>query len=219
MRSYNYNEPVLQAIKVAGDTKECVAMATMRIKNLFFTIIWNSSVENSSCGHFLEIACRPNPLTDKPKQLYFIDQPSENYKISFCKTPYGFETPRPSPATHGYRLLEPLRTGTEHSLQFVENLIELGEGDCSGRLTMKETPVRLPQQILTLNDRNANRLEQGLKTALERIRLFDYDIRMKIRFGQIYMMDYPTKNNHWTIQEIADKAFLNPKLRAELAPW
>ncbi|RUS19217.1 hypothetical protein BC937DRAFT_87817 [Endogone sp. FLAS-F59071] len=197
-KCFIWHESPANVLKVAGDTKESVDIAATRVKNLFVTF------------HL-----RPKP-NYRPKILYLLDQPSENFKIRFAQLPRGFETPSIPPEDHYFTILEKLETGTEMSVNVVQDLIDLGEGELSGRLSTKN--VELPPRILTLNEGNAEKLERAMEDALEKIRLFDYVIRMKIRFGQFYAREYPKAKKDWSISMIVGKYFPHPKFTAEVAP-
>ncbi|RUS17096.1 hypothetical protein BC937DRAFT_90419 [Endogone sp. FLAS-F59071] len=176
-----------KVIKVAGDTKESVSIATARVKNLYLTF------HN-----------RPK----RPVILHLLDQPSEIFKICLTQLPSGFETLSIPPEGLSYFILKKI-------VNVVHDLVDLGEGELSGRLP---TNRELPPQVLRLNKRNTNLLEQEMNATLERIRPFNYAIRFKIRFGQFCMVCDPDPEKEYSIKAMAYKHFTGDNFIAELVP-
>ncbi|RUS14962.1 hypothetical protein BC938DRAFT_477141, partial [Jimgerdemannia flammicorona] len=195
------------AIRIAGDVKEDVYLATVRVKHLY-----------------LKVAHRPNK--DSTLCLYLVDQPTEDLRIRFGHVPFGFVTPQlPVNPDLPFGFIETLTTGLEPSLDRVTyDLVDLGEGELSGRPTTKPSVAVPTAKSLTLNERNKARLEDALEVALETIRIFDWEIDMKFRFGQIYLIDYkqPKKDiprKHLSIDQVADREFIDKRFASALAPW
>ncbi|RUP50699.1 hypothetical protein BC936DRAFT_138024 [Jimgerdemannia flammicorona] len=91
-------------------------------------------------------------------------------------------------------------------------------GDCSCMFT----PSSYLYNFFSLNERNKARLEEALRDALEIIRIFDWEIDLKLRFGQIYLTTYKKPKQdaqckHISIDQVADE-FMNPRFASALAP-
>ncbi|CAO3692213.1 unnamed protein product [Umbelopsis ramanniana] len=156
-----------------------------------------------------------------PQRLHLLRQPKENLLVRFSRLPPDFiisDTLDPShePKLESkYRLMEPVKTGVPVTLQ-EKNLIDLDDDEM---LLVKNTEVmNLSPELQTLEEDNAQKLQDVLEKALESIRLFDWEFKMKIRFGQICLVDYPNRTDPLSLEDLAQKYFPNPKFRSGLAP-
>ncbi|KAG0171118.1 hypothetical protein DFQ28_001571 [Apophysomyces sp. BC1034] len=194
-------ESSMNVFKVTGQNEDNVDQATERLRN------W-----------YLKRCRKPVAAT-----LKLLDQPEKNLIVKFRKLPMGFVTYKYHDGENEkfmlekHRLLEPIRTGVPMKLSSANlNLIDLSAEELP-QAQQPEEP--LSERAQSLNKRNMEQIKEALAQGLESIRLFDWEIRMKIRFGQICLVDYPKKeSNMFTTEELSDKYFPQPKFRSVLAP-
>ena len=195
-KAFLWYEPQENMIRIAAETEEAVKMAGMRTRN------W-----------YMKCCRRPQGGT-----LRLMQQPKHNCLLQFRKLPAGSVTyeycdpEREAIMLEKQRFLARIDTGVPMSL----NLIDFGDdkGD-------NDTPSEqvLSEQALTLNRRNEEAISQYLSRGLESLRLNDWNIRLKIRFGQICLIDYPKKDNKFlSIEELSDKIFKKAAFKSALAP-
>ncbi|KAI7872469.1 hypothetical protein BDF14DRAFT_508799 [Spinellus fusiger] len=182
-------------IRLASNSEKAVKLASARIRN------W-----------YLKCTRRLTPST-----LRLIHQPSENLMVHFRTLPIGFMSYQYATAAQEaemqqqHRLLEPIVSGY---LQKLENLIDLDDNE-------EEAPKEdtISERIHTLNTRNQVSIQRALGEGLESLRLLDWEIRLKIRYGQICLVNYPSKKKvNYTIENLTDKYLPNSKFYSVLAP-
>lgn len=190
-KAFLWFEPSNNVIRIAGDTEGSVNIATKRIRNWY-------------------IRCSRKP---EGGTLRLMQQPSKPFLISFRKLPEGFVTyqytdpEREATMLEKHRILESVSTG---KMMGLDNLICFKDDDHTGQLS---------SIALTLNDRNKDSIDHLLSKGLESMRLNDWNLRMKIRFGQICLIDYPKKDDKFmTIESVSDKMFRKPLFKSALAP-
>ncbi|CAO3635112.1 unnamed protein product [Cunninghamella echinulata] len=78
----------------------------------------------------------------------------------------------------------------------------------------------MPDSLRNLNETNVEKMENALDLGLESLRLNDWEIKMDIIFGQLYLLDYPRRDPYYffTMEVLAEKVFTNPKFVSKLAP-
>lgn len=195
-KAYMWYEPALKAIKISSQEEENVKMAGERIRN------W-----------YLRSSRRPISGV-----VRLMKQPKTNFVLRLNKLPEGLMTYRYDKperqqdmlATH--RVLESVRKGVMSTIKDT-NLIDLEDSNPNSN-----DAFELPERVRTLDERNVEAATEALAVGLESIRLLDWEIRMKIRFGQICITDYPKRERLYEIEEITEKLFPNPRFRSELAP-
>ncbi|KAI8393796.1 uncharacterized protein BYT42DRAFT_542000 [Radiomyces spectabilis] len=200
-KCYMWFDPQLYAIKIVGQEEQNVIQATARIRN------W-----------YLKCARRPASRT-----LRLLNQPSNNVDIKFGKLPPKFVTYKFTKEQQerfmldNQCLMEPVSKGVVDTIrERCGDLIDLEDS--------KDQPAKpittLSPRAQTLNERNLKSIQDALEVGLESLRLFDWEIRMKIRYGQICLVDYPKKSSDhfFTIEELSDKYFPKPQFRSVLAP-
>ncbi|KAI9019557.1 hypothetical protein CLU79DRAFT_757777 [Phycomyces nitens] len=191
---YMWYDEGLNIIRVCGQSEESVKKASSRIRN------W-----------YLKSSRRP-----KPRILRLISQPSKNLMVSFRTLPQGFMTYMYTDSQmekimmETQRLVEPVQTG---HLKMLDNLIELD--DHQPQTAPENT---LSEIVRTLDERNRENIQEALDEGLESLRLQDWEIRLKIRFGQICLVDYPRKKRLFSIEELSETFFPSPKFYSVLSP-
>ncbi|KAI8987668.1 hypothetical protein BDF20DRAFT_851556 [Mycotypha africana] len=181
-------------VRVAADTEEAVKTATTRVRNWYLR------------------CCR----TPQGATLRLLQQPKQNYVIKYRKLPPGLITyeyadpEREQNMLEKHRMLEALSTGGALPSLHLYDLINLND-DGSAALPS--------ERAQTLDARNKEQIESALINGLESLRLIDWAIRMKIRFGQICLIDYPKKDGKFlTIEDVSEKMFKKPMFKSALAP-
>ncbi|KAI9342139.1 hypothetical protein BD770DRAFT_398763, partial [Pilaira anomala] len=122
-----------------------------------------------------------------------LQQPSQDYLIAYRNLPTEFVT---------YQYTDPER---EKIMLEKHRLLEAVETALSGAAS-------------TLNERNREVIEHLFERGLESMRLNDWNLRLKIRFGQIYLIDYPKEDKYMTIGSVSDKIFRKKQFKSALAP-
>ncbi|KAI9243630.1 hypothetical protein BDA99DRAFT_530135 [Phascolomyces articulosus] len=193
---YNANSNVVQ---ITGDNEECVKQAAARMRNLY-----------------LKNARSPAYTT-----LRLLKQPKTNMMVKFRRLPQNYISPRYAPMNEqqlimaNNRLLEGMTTGVESRITERQNLIDLDE-EPNDKST--NTDNGLSEEMRCLDDRNAREMIQALEMGLTSIRLSQHEIKMKIRFGQIVLTDYPKREDALSLEAIANKYFPMAKFKSVLAP-
>ncbi|KAG2196751.1 hypothetical protein INT47_009642 [Mucor saturninus] len=190
-KAFLWYELPSNTIRIAADASESVNAASKRIRNWY-------------------IRCSRKP---EGGTLRLMQQPKHELKISFEALPQGFLTyqytdpERESMMMERHRILNSTSTGIVGQLN---DLITLSE---------EHTPGQLSAVASTLNERNKVLIDQYLSRGLESMRLNDWNLRMKIRYGQICLIDYPKKDNQFmSIEMLSDKIFRKPLFKSALAP-
>lgn len=151
-----------------------------------------------------------------------MQQPSANLALKYRRLPpdfvlYDYVPPdREQELRDKSRMFETITTGFEANIAYwnasvEDSLISLNDS--------QQMRGALSERAKTLDKRNGEVIQRLLDRGLESLRLKDWDIRMKIRFGTIYLVDYPKRDQmHLTIEEVSDKMFKKEKFKSALAP-
>ena len=198
-KSYMYYNPSTNVVQVAGETEDNVKLAASRMRNLY--------LKNARLPAF---AVRK-----------FLKQPKTNMKVNFRRLPRNYVTPRYTSGGEGQlimencRLLEGMTTGVVNPIAERRNLIDL---DDDPNKDNDSTDNGLCKEMRHLDERNAKEMIEVLEMGLASIRLSQQEIKMKIRFGQIVITDYPKRTDPISLEEMANKYFRNDKFKSILAP-
>ncbi|KAI9257045.1 hypothetical protein EDC94DRAFT_615126 [Helicostylum pulchrum] len=198
-KAYLWYEPATNVIRIAADTLESVHAASKRIRNWY-------------------IRCSRKPEGGLAR---LVQQPSQDYLINFRTLPKGFVTFQyadPEIEAHmleRHRLLEAVTSGFPLG---INDLIRIGENTNNLIDLNEKSQGTLSESSSTLNQRNKEFIENLLSRGLESMRLNDWNLRLKIRFGQICLIDYPKKGGYLTIDTIANKVFRKKLFKSALAP-
>ncbi|KAG0379789.1 hypothetical protein BGX24_011731 [Mortierella sp. AD032] len=83
----------------------------------------------------------------------------------------------------------------------------------------KASPYVRPMQYSEgMTQRNVGRIRQELEGSLEAVQLMDYDVKMRIRFGQVGLLIYP-KQTVWEIVDLDTGVIPDSRLRSEFSPY
>ncbi|KAH8554128.1 hypothetical protein BGW37DRAFT_483561 [Umbelopsis sp. PMI_123] len=198
-KCYMWYDKDANAIRISADSPEKILEAGSRLRNWYL----------KSVRRII------------PQRLHLLRQPKEKLLVRFSRLPLDFiisdaVDPIQASKLHSkYRLMEPMKTGVPVTLQ-EKNLIDLDDDEMY--LVENTEAMSLSPELQTLDEDNAQQLQDVLEKALESIRLFDWEFKMKIRFGQICLIDYPNRTDPLSLEELAKKYFPNPKFRSGLAP-
>ncbi|KAI7901909.1 uncharacterized protein BX663DRAFT_436641 [Cokeromyces recurvatus] len=191
-KCYIWYEPSTNSVRFAADTEESVKQAAQRVRN------WH-------LRHSRKV---------KKAVLRLMQQPTQQWLLTYRKLPNNFTT---------YRYVDP--TGEQNMLERQRMLETVNTGvipKINDLIVFNEEATRseqLSERVKTLNSRNEKMIEHLLVQGLESLRLNDWVIRMKIRYGQICLIDYPKKDGQFlSIEEVSDKIFHKPQFKSALAP-
>ncbi|CEP13605.1 hypothetical protein [Parasitella parasitica] len=189
-KTYLWYEEQGNLIRLAGDSDEAVKEAAIRIRN------WYLKSARKPMGGILRL----------------MEQPTTQSLLEYKSLPKGFVTFKYTDPEEERVLLE--RNSMLQSVNTgVPNRVDLiGFAD--------EHPAEpLSDVVKTLNARNENLIEQQLAAGLESLRLNNWVIRMKIRFGQICLVQYPKmKTPFLSVEYVSDRLFRKTGFVSELAP-
>lgn len=200
-KAYMWYEQDMNWVKIVGQEQENVTMAAARLRGWYYKCTW-----------------RPTGNT-----LRLMKQPGSNLLVRFATLPAGFVPYRyGKPAEQQFmlsqhRLFESARTGVINKIADA-NLIDLEDTKPDDDQAGGSGDSLLPERVRTLDARNKEQIYEALAEGLDSIRVFDWEIRMKVRFGQICAVDYPSKKSLFEIEDLVDKYFPNPKFVSKLAP-
>ncbi|ORZ02523.1 hypothetical protein BCR43DRAFT_481679 [Syncephalastrum racemosum] len=192
---YVYYDEKSAAFHIAGDEEYPVRTAAERVRNLY-----------------LRAARQPYRAT-----LRLIKQPSKSLKVQFSELPSNalryeyLHGDDHSTSIHRfyecYELMAP-RLITDYNQD--QNLIDFDE--------TRDMPFSspLPEALQSIDKTNEEKITEALELGLESVRLNDWELQMKVRFGQTHLIDYPKKD--WVTVEKLMEYLPHPRFRSELAP-
>ncbi|KAI7849008.1 hypothetical protein BDC45DRAFT_521719 [Circinella umbellata] len=198
-KSYMFYNTSTNVVQIAGENEENVRMAATRMRNLY--------LKNARLPEF---AIRK-----------LLKQPKKNMLINFRRLPQNYVTPRYSSKGEeqlimsNCRLLEGLTTGVVNPIAERRNLIDLDDDPNEDN---DNTDSGLSKEMRHLDERNAKDMIEVLEMGLRSIRLSQQEIKMKIRFGQIVITDYPKRPNPFSLETIANNYFRDDRFKSVLAP-
>ncbi|KAG0246091.1 hypothetical protein BGX31_004511 [Mortierella sp. GBA43] len=70
----------------------------------------------------------------------------------------------------------------------------------------------------TMTQRNIERIRMTIKDSLENIMLWNNEIKMRIRLGQICLLEYP-KRQSFSTDDLDENVIQNPRLMSEVSPY
>ncbi|RIB14414.1 hypothetical protein C2G38_2195214 [Gigaspora rosea] len=189
-------EPSLNLIKIAGNEMDLVEDATMRVKVLYLKVVASRSI--------------PINVNDKSKRngwvYYMIDIPEipqQPYRVRIANMPDWFMPPHDTNTNTAIKIFEPVRDGDLNTCTPAQ------END---NKEYKE-PVDL-ETLQRIQIENSEGIRSALLQALGAIHLLDEEIKMRVRFGQICLTDYP-KETLWPIDKLNTKVLKSPKLNSK----
>ncbi|CAG8529523.1 18629_t:CDS:10 [Racocetra persica] len=192
---YMFYDPVLKLVKIAGNESDLVEEAAMRVKVLYLKSVARRSI--------------PINLNDKSKRNGWVhhmidipDIPRQPYRVRIANMPDGFMPPHDVDTKTAIKNFEPVRDGGDPTTVVKEN-------------DPKESSVDL-ETLQRIQLENVEGIKNALLQALGAIHLLDEEIKMRIRFGQICLTDYP-KETLWPIDKLNAKVLKSPKLNSNIA--
>ncbi|KAI8373709.1 hypothetical protein BD560DRAFT_394104 [Blakeslea trispora] len=183
-------------VHINADTEEAVEMATRRLRNWY-------------------IRCCRKPIGSRHRLL---QQPTKPWLLEYRRLPENFVTyVYDSPEGEKHMLEKQRLIGSiSHGVPQALNNINIEEE--ISLIDINDTQEnQLPEHICQLDAQNAKYIRQSLRKGIESLRLNDWMIRMKIRFGNICLIDYPKKREYFSI-DYATELFRKPKFNSALAP-
>lgn len=193
-KAFMWYEEKDNLFRIAADTEEAVKEAASRIRNWY-------------------LRCQRKPIGCT---LRLMQQPTKRWDLSYRRLPASFVTheyadpEREKDMLEQQRLLEAVASGVIPRNTAPRDLINFNE---------EEHPSLLSESALGLNARNEKFIEGALANGLESLRLNDWAIRMKIRYGQICLINYRKKDNQFlSLDDVSEKMFRKSKFKSALAP-
>ncbi|OBZ91554.1 hypothetical protein A0J61_00364 [Choanephora cucurbitarum] len=183
-------------VRISADTDESVREAGKRVRNWY-------------------LRCNRKPIGSRHRLL---QQPTKPWVLRYRKLPQNFVTyiyDSPEGENHmleKQRLLEPVGHGVPRAISNIQGQPEISLIDVNDSYENE-----LPEHIRRLDAQNEKHIEKSLADGIESLRLNDWMIRMKIRFGSICLIDYPKKQDYLSIDYITDM-FRKPRFNSALAP-
>ncbi|CAG8528715.1 2789_t:CDS:10 [Paraglomus occultum] len=189
-------------MEISGDSYASVEEATRRIKQIYLK----------------HLAWRRIPKvnrSDGPKELgtcmgwvqHLIEEPTRPYKVKFANLPKGRDIPylprsRDSPAP---KILEAVFEGGDITVISKDGIAEKSDPRASDIVAMKK-----------INEMNIKKFGETLHKSLGAVHLFQEKIKMRIRFGQLVITDYP-KEPLWSIDKFNDRVLRDSRLCSVLS--
>ncbi|KAI7877812.1 hypothetical protein K492DRAFT_171374 [Lichtheimia hyalospora FSU 10163] len=199
-------------VRIAGQEEDRVIMAATRMRNWYLR----------------------NVREPYKSVLHLMKQPRNYMLVKYRKLPQGFVTfiyatgKNQQAMLAEQRLLESINIGRYDESRLntnttgdSTNLIDLDDpitNDTTSTSKEENANSNLPENLQHLDEDNAERIQHALEYGLESIRLFDWEIRMKLRFGQICLIDYPNIDDTIQLDKLALKIFKKRQFKMALAP-
>ncbi|CAO3667753.1 unnamed protein product [Rhizopus stolonifer] len=115
-----------------------------------------------------------------------------------------------------YQRLPPGFVLSEYTLPDIENVLREKQRILE---TISVEENNLSEEVKALDLQNEVKIQTLLDHGLESLRLKDWVIRMKIRFGTICLIDFPRKDDiQLTIEQVSSKIFNKERFVSALAP-
>jgi hypothetical protein len=195
-KAYLWYDQTEDGFMISGGSDEVVRKAASRIRN-----------------HYLKSVRFMSPFNKS--SLLIMQQPKENWVIKFRRLPKNFEFGDNYSASE----LELLFKSTylcEVGKPGVPTALDLIQLDDSKNNTESHA---LSETARGMSKRNAQYIREQLEPGLERLRLTDWEIRLKFRFGQIHLSNFrPKENVFLPIERVSEKLFRNAGTESSLAP-
>ncbi|KAF1805935.1 hypothetical protein V8B55DRAFT_1487132 [Mucor lusitanicus] len=191
-KTYLWYESATNSVRLEGNNEDALKNAAVRVRNWYLR-----SVRKPMGG-----------------VLRLFEQPTAQTLLEFQTLPKGFVL---------YKYHDPEEEKQQFQVQRLLKSVATGvmnRVDQDDLIAFNETAhvEELSERARTLNSRNESLIEEQLAAALESLRLNDWVIRMKIRFGQISLLNYKDKKEFLSIEYVSDQMFRKARFRSELAP-
>ncbi|KAF9333257.1 hypothetical protein BG006_003852 [Podila minutissima] len=200
-KSFIWIERDTMKLWAAGEHELDVLTAINRIKNFCLRFL---NRPQTYCYHILEKPSRPAEVHLVPYDLAKYVRPRsvrhERNPILYMKA----------------KLLEGYESLADIDNHLAESK-ESREGPSSHWATAAipvERNVKSIKYFESMQTSNKDKIRRYLRESLEQIQLMDYEIKMRIRLGQIGLKEYP-KKTVWSIDELDDKVIPVKKLVSE----
>ncbi|KAF9175305.1 hypothetical protein BGX20_006830 [Mortierella sp. AD010] len=201
---------------IAGDDEDKVYSAMNRVKNFILKRI--KQYDGTIC-HILE----------KPSKLVEIGI-HESPQVPYVELPIQLIPPRSDKVICG-----PERFLVATELAEFENLRELDlrmatigpktentttttSENANAATSENDKYFQLMKYSEGMTDKNITKIRKTLEEALEHVQLLDGDIKMRIRFGQVALMNYPEQVT-WDIKELDTRIIPDGRLLSDFSPF
>ncbi|KAF9133774.1 hypothetical protein BGW39_008951 [Mortierella sp. 14UC] len=204
---------------VAGEDEDTTMAAMGRVKN-FLIKVMNHPPENVC--HVLE---KPSKLV----QIHLVQSSPASY-IAPNQGFQGMLGGKPQDKSK-IRFLKAKEVGNYGNVRDVDlKMLSIDSGNRNGDTVSeanggdsdtasKASPYVRPMQYSEgMTRRNIERIQQELDDSLEAIQLMDYDIKMRIRFGQVALVNFP-KQTVWEIEDLDTSVIPDNRLKSEFSPY
>ncbi|KAF9549303.1 hypothetical protein EC957_004217 [Mortierella hygrophila] len=204
---------------VAGGDEGATMAAMGRVKNFLIKVL------NRPSEHVCHVLEKPSKLV----QIHIVPNPPAPY-ISPNQGFHGMQGGGTQDETK-IRYLKAKEVGDFGNVREVDlrmSAIDSGNrnGDAASGTNGEHTDiapdmgpyVRPMQYSERMTQRNIDRIRHELEGSLEAVQLMDYDVKMRIRIGQVGLLIYP-KQTVWEIADLDTAVIPDGRLRSEFSPY
>ncbi|KAF9340807.1 hypothetical protein BGZ91_000128 [Linnemannia elongata] len=204
---------------VAGEDEETTMTAMGRVKNFLIKVL------NRPPEHVCHVLEKPSKLV----QIHLVPNPPAPY-ISPNQGFHGMQGGGNQDETK-IRYLKAKEVGDFGNVREVDlrmSAIDSSNrnGDAASGINGEHADiapgmspyVRPMQYSERMTQRNIDRIRHELEGSLEAVQLMDYDVKMRIRIGQVGLLVYP-KQNMWEIADLDTAVIPDNRLRSEFSPY
>ncbi|KAI8994608.1 hypothetical protein BDB01DRAFT_773393 [Pilobolus umbonatus] len=187
-KAFIWYEPELSIVRIEAETLDNLRKASIRVRNWYLHC--SRKIKGGTARILLE--------------------PTQNWHLQLVPLPPNFvpfkllAPDKEAYALKHNRMIETVNSGVAPS---IKDLISF---DDDGHKKTSEHPP-------AIQEANKKEIHELLESGLESLRLTDYNIRMKIRFGQICLINYPKSDKYCSIEDV-DSIFHKSKFLSVLAP-
>ncbi|KAF9955799.1 hypothetical protein BGZ70_010113 [Mortierella alpina] len=216
-KSFIWMEQPDMKLYVAGDDEHSSHTAMNRIKN--FIIKWLTQPTDAVC-HILE---KPSTFVE----IHFVPAPG----MTYIRPPYA------DAGDNVLLLMKAKPVGNYGNLRSVDLKMDtidslIGIRSSDGQAEGIQEDRHLPITDASANDayvqamkynesmiaRNIERIRKHLFGSLDQIQLMDSDLKMRIRFGQVGLREYP-RRVEWDIKTLDTTIIPDSRLKSEFSPF
>ncbi|CAO3598274.1 unnamed protein product [Absidia cylindrospora] len=239
-KSFIWYDEGLHIFKVAGQDEELVEEAAGRVRNHFLKIRRGTD-RSMPKGSELRLLYQPtrnigarfiklpknfvlNDLYgDEQVSPYRILEPIAGGKPSASLVQYNMLTDEVKKLDLSKTQQQQQQQQQQKQQQQSVALIDFGDNNDDDNVVHPGQNLdtsEIAESLRDLNIRNANMMERALDEGLESLRLLDWEITMEVAFGQIYLLNYPRRDDFYTFtsHELANVYFPHQNFISKLAP-
>ncbi|ORZ17720.1 hypothetical protein BCR42DRAFT_412365 [Absidia repens] len=234
-KSFIWYDEGLHIFKVAGQDNELVEQAAGRVRNLYLKIRRGTDPTMPRSSE-LRLLYQPTRnigarFIKLPKNFVSCDLYSDE-QISSYRILEPIAGGKPSASLVQYNMLtdgvkkldlSTMQQQQQKQQQQSVSLIDFGDNNDDDNAIHPGQNLdtsEIAESLRDLNIRNAKMMERALDEGLESLRLLDWEISMEVAFGQIYLLNYPKRDDFYTFssEQLANLYFPHHVFNSKLAP-